>query len=203
MQQEINLYQPVFRKQHKVFSAATLAQMLAAVVLLLALLVVHAAWSLRDMRASAAALAQQLAVQHAQLSAHEQRLRTPDTQAIDREIEALDTRIEQRQDLLSRFDTLALQTNQGFGARFRALASLHRPGLWLDSIHMDGRGHIELHGQALEARLVPDYQQRLNHDPLLGRQAFQTVRIDRTGASPNTAAAAFTLRNFSEEGAWN
>jgi hypothetical protein len=51
MQQQINLYHPVFRKQAKVFSATTLLQIGAAVLLLIIL--GHAHWTLRDMNRTA------------------------------------------------------------------------------------------------------------------------------------------------------
>jgi hypothetical protein len=45
MHQQINLFQPVFRKQQKVFSASTLAQIAAAVLVLLIAIVGHVSWS--------------------------------------------------------------------------------------------------------------------------------------------------------------
>jgi Na+-transporting methylmalonyl-CoA/oxaloacetate decarboxylase gamma subunit len=56
MHQQINLYQPVFRKQEKVFSAITLLQIGAAVLLLLLIILAHAHWTLSDMNSTAQTL---------------------------------------------------------------------------------------------------------------------------------------------------
>ena len=60
MHQQINLYQPVFRKQQKVFSALTLLQISAAVLVLLILVTGHARWTLNDMRGTSRTLDAQL-----------------------------------------------------------------------------------------------------------------------------------------------
>ena len=59
MHQQINLFQPVFRKQRKVFSATTLAQIVAAVLVLLIAILGHVRWTLAGMGRSAEALQQQ------------------------------------------------------------------------------------------------------------------------------------------------
>ena len=59
MHQQINLFQPVFRRQQKVFSAATLVQIAAAVLLLLVAILGHVRWTLASMEQSAEALQQQ------------------------------------------------------------------------------------------------------------------------------------------------
>ena len=52
MHQQINLYQPVFRRQHKVFSAVTLAQMVAVVLVLLLAILGHTRWNFAGRRGS-------------------------------------------------------------------------------------------------------------------------------------------------------
>ena len=60
MHQQINLYQPVFRKQQKVFSALTLLQICAAVLVLLLLIAGHTRWTLNGMQGTEEALQAQL-----------------------------------------------------------------------------------------------------------------------------------------------
>ena len=87
MHQQINLFQPVFRKQQKVFSARTLAQIAAAVLVLLLAILGHVRWSLASMGRSAEALQQQHEHVRKQIDALEAAYQTPDTEALDAEIE--------------------------------------------------------------------------------------------------------------------
>lgn len=201
MHQQINLFQPVFRKQQKVFSAATLAQIAGAVAVLLLLLLGHASWTLANMEATADNMQQQYDHLQQQIGVLEETLRTPDTEALDNEIEQLQTHIEERSELLARFDDLAIENQSGFHTHFRTLAEQHINGLWLEGVSVDGKANIEIRGSTLDARLVPAYLQRLANQPELSDTPFETVQLAR----PDTQQPeiGFVLRNFREGQAWN
>lgn len=201
MHQQINLFQPVFRKQHKVFSASTLAQIAGAVAVLLLLLLGHANWTLAGMQASANNLQQQYDHLQQQIGTLEETLRTPDTEALDNAIEQLQTDIEARSELLARFDDLAIGNQSGFHNHFRILAEQHIPGLWLEGVTVDGNAHIEIRGSTLNARLVPAYLQQLANHPALSATPFETVQMAR----PDTQQPqiGFVLRNFREDQVWD
>jgi Tfp pilus assembly protein PilN len=200
MHQQINLYQPVFRRQHKVFSAVTLAQMVAVVLVLLLAILGHTRWTLAGMQDSAATLQQQHAHLQAQMVSLEEAQRTPDTEAVDAEIEQLSSSIEQRQALLAQFAQLALQHQHGFSSHFKILAEQHLPGLWLDGVTVNAQGEIEVRGTALEEKLVPLYLQGLAKRPDLSATAFETVAMNRAeSAQPEIQ---FVLRNHKDDTAW-
>jgi Tfp pilus assembly protein PilN len=200
MQQEINLYQPVFRKQHKVFSAVTLAQMVAAVLILLLAILGHTRWTLAHMQNSAVALQQQHKHMQAQIETLEEALRTPDTAAVDVEIRQLSSSIERRKALLARFDQLALQHQHGFSSHFRILAEQHVPGLWLEGVTVNAQGEIEVRGTALEEKLVPAYLQGLAKRRDLSSTAFETVAMQR--AEFGQPEIQFVLRNHKDDTVW-
>ncbi len=50
MYQQINMYQPVFRRQRKIFSAATLLKIVAMAAVLLLALYAHARWTLNGLQ---------------------------------------------------------------------------------------------------------------------------------------------------------
>ena len=196
MQQQINLYQPVFRKQRKVFSAATLSQIVAAVLVLLFAVLGHTRWTLARMQDSANVLQQQHAHLQDQVATLQGAQRTPDTQAVDAEIERLSASIQQRKALLAGFDQLALQHQHGFSSHFRILAEQHLPGLWLDGVTIDAQGKVEVRGAALDERLVPAYLQRLAKQRSLSQAAFETVAMSR--AEPARPEIHFVLRNYKD-----
>ncbi len=200
MHQQINLYQPVFRRQHKVFSAVTLAQMVAVVLVLLLAILGHTRWTLAAMQDSAAALQQQHAHMQAQIDSLEEAQHTPDTKVVDAEIEQLSSSIEQRKALLAQFDQLVLQHQNGFSSHFRILAEQHLPGLWLDGVTINAQGEIEVRGTALEEKLVPVYLQGLAKRRDLSATAFETVAMNRAeSAQPEIQ---FVLRNHKDDTAW-
>lgn len=200
MHQQINLFQPVFRRQHKVFSAITLAQILAAVLILLFSVLGHTRWTLARMQESAAALDRQHEHLQGQVAALEEALRTPDTQAVDHEVERLSSSIQQRKALLAQFDQLVLQHQQGFSSQFRILAEQHLPGLWLNGVTVDAQGRLELRGATLDEKLVPVYLQRLARQPDLSASAFETVAMNR--AESTRRELEFVLRNHKDETRW-
>ena len=189
MHQQINLFQPLFRKQHKVFSASTL-------VLLLAIFG-HVRWTLAGMERSAEALQQQHEHIRKQISSLEAAYQTADTDALDVEIEQLMADIDQRNSLLVQFDLLLVQHRSGFARQFRALAEQHVPGLWLEGVTVNGEGQIEIRGITLDAKLVPVYLQHLQKRPGLSETPFETVSMQRIAA--DKPQIQFVLRNHKGE----
>ncbi len=201
MHQQINLFQPVFRKQQKVFSAVTLSQITGAVAVLLLLLLGHASWTLGNMNATANDMQQQYDHLQKQIGVLDKALRTPDTEALDKEIEQLQTHIDERNTLLTRFDELAIKKQSGFHTLFHTLAEQHLNGLWLEGVSADGDAHIEIRGSTLNSRLVPGYLQRLENQPGLSDTPFETVQLKR--ADTQHPQLGFILRNFHEGEAWD
>jgi len=197
MHQQVNLYQPVFRKQQKVFSAMTLAQMAGAVLLMLVLILGHARWTLADLEKSADSLQTQHDQLVAQVAALEEALRTPDTDALDADIERLRANIEQRQLLLAQFEQLLIQHKGGFARQFQALAEQSLRGLWLEGVSLNSAGQIEVRGTALDAKLVPLYLQQLAKQQSLAHGSFETVSMTR--GDSGKPQIQFVLRNQKAE----
>jgi hypothetical protein len=200
MHQQINLFQPVFRKQQKVFSARTLAQIAAAVLVLLIAILAHVRWSLASMGRSAEALQQQHEHIRKQIEALEAAYQTPDTRTLDAEIEQLMADIDQRNSLLVQLDLQTIQHRNGFAAQFSALAEQHIAGLWLEGITVEGDGRIELRGVSLDAKLVPAYLQQLQKRQGLSTTPFETVSMQRMSA--DQPQIQFMLRNHKGEVSW-
>ncbi|HED19592.1 MAG TPA: hypothetical protein ENI74_08840 [Gammaproteobacteria bacterium] len=201
MHQQINLYHPLFRKQVKVFSAATLAQITGAVLTLLAIILVHARWSLAGMESSATVLQQQLNSLHGRLEALEADYQTPDTQALDTEIERLRADVNQRNSLLTQFDPQIIRRHSGFAQQFSVLVEQRMPGLWLEGVKVNDQGQVELRGTTLDAKLVPVYVQKLARHTDLSASSFETLSMTRP--DPDKPQLRFVLRNHREAGAWH
>ena len=200
MHQQINLYQPVFRKQQKVFSSLTLLQICAVVLLLLAVIAAHTHWTLAGMETAAHNLEQQSKDLAARMGVLEDTYRTPDTDAIDSEIAALQKSIDQRNYLLQQFDKLVLRNRGGFAARFEALARLQVPGLWLEGVTVNDDRQMEIRGMTLDPKLVPVYLQQLEQDGGLSGASFKAVSMTRV--ANDQPYVQFVLRNVAEGSTW-
>jgi len=201
MHQQINLFQPVFRKQHKVFSAARLAQIAAAVLVLLVAVLAHERWTLASMERSADALQQQHHHIQKQIDSLEAAYQTPDSEALDAEIAQLIADIDQRNGLLIQLEQLVVQHHSAFSGQFRALAEQHLPGLWLEGVTVNGEGQIEIRGITLDAKLVPVYLQHLEKQQDLSKTSFETVSMKRIAA--DKPQIQFVMRNHKGEMSWH
>jgi Tfp pilus assembly protein PilN len=198
LHQQINLYQPVFRRQEKVFSAQTLALIVAAVFVLLMIIVAHASWSLASAQGSAQVLEQQQVALKNRIQVLEVEQRTPDSEALDKEIAELEQDTRRRKDLLVQFDRLVINRQSGFASRFEALAKTGLRGLWLEGLTVSGGGNVEIRGVTLSDRLVPRYLQQLADLPELSETPFETVTMQRPVA--DEPEIQFVLRNFEDDG---
>ena len=184
MQQQINLYQPVFRREQRLLSGRTLVQIIGLAVLVLGL----AAVALRFEATRAAQTAATLARAHEQQAAGLARLVDPDARArlaeLDREIERLEHQLKEGERLQAAIDALVVPGQGGFSGRLEALARHRLPGLWLTGIRLEAGGGTRLAGVALDARLVPRYLDLLNQDPRLASSPLSQVRMNRAGEDP-------------------
>lgn len=189
MSQQINLFNPVFLRQKKVFTARAMGQALAVLVLGMFLLSYAGQRQLVQLQ-------QQADRQSAQLEERKQRLATATTQFAPRqknpavetqaaEAEAQLTALRGVEGVLQRGD---FGSTQGYAAYFRAFAREDMAGLWLTGVSIAGAGtEIGLRGRALEPSLVPTYIGRLAKEDILRGRNFGSLQI---GQPDKNAAAA-------------
>jgi hypothetical protein len=181
MHQDINFYQGAFRRQAPFFSAAFMAQALAAALLTM-LLGYGYAWQRTDgLQAELVLLAQQ----EAQAIERLEKLR-PIIAAVTGErslAELLDDALrtlDEKQTVLALINGTALGDTQGFSRHLRALARQNVAGLWLTQITLSGTGKkTGLRGRARQPELVPAYVQNLAGERPFSTQRFQQFQINR------------------------
>ena len=179
MNQQINLYQPMFRKQQVVFSARTTLVLTLGFLGLLAIW-----WALLEQ--SVDSLATQLQRQQALERQLSQRLtelnseladRQPDPVLVD-EVERLRRRTEtlesSRQLVRRRIPAEPVAVSE----RLSALGRQHPDGLWLTGIEIAGNGHeISFRGRILNSPLLPEFLQRLGREPVFSGQSFRQLQL--------------------------
>ena len=198
MRQEINLYQPIFRKQKKVFSSKALLQASALVVAGLLLVYGYGVWRLQG-------LEEELLALQGQRQAASQRLeklakqfpQREKSRVLEAELQRLTRDVRLRRKVEQLLTSGAYGNRKGFSEHLAALARQHIAGLWLTNVEISevSKG-VGLAGSAVDPKLVPKYVQRFSNEPSLAGMRFQHLRVDRP--EPESARVQFQLRTSGE-----
>jgi Tfp pilus assembly protein PilN len=200
MYQQINLYQPIFRKQRQIFSALTMLQGLGLVAVALAALYTYGLMSVGSLEAEVVQLEGREQALATQLMRLDPTLGDNRRAELEAELKRLNATLLDQQRLIDVLRDRPLGDTAGFSGYLAALARRRTPELWLTSLAVNGgTGAIELTGRSLRAELVPEYMQRLGEEKALAGQRFDRFEIELDGetgesefrATSQSAALAF------------
>ena len=172
MSQQINLYNPVFLKQKHYFSALTMVQALAAV--LVGALLIYA-FEVRQTSTLERVLAD--TDKHA-VSQRDQLLKLSKdysaqgaSLALTEELARAESRLQLREGLLGDLKSGVGGNAEGFSRYLGALARQTMPGVWLTGLEIGAKERdLVIKGRALESQMVPAYIRALNREaPMAGR----------------------------------
>jgi len=179
--QQINLFNPIFLKQKKVFGAQPMLQALAIIVLGVAAVTSYAAYRV-------AQLEQQAVRSKETLAMREKRLNSVNVQFAPRQrnaalaIELADAQAELKSlhDVEGVLQGGALGNTSGYAEYFRAFARQNVSGLWLTGLTIVGAGNdIGVQGRAMQPTMIPNYVSRLTAEKVMRGKTFASLKIDR------------------------
>ena len=208
MSQQINLFNPIFLQQKKIFSTRTMAQALGVLVVGVVAMAFYG-------NARVASLQKQADTGAAQLQARQARLTAVNAEfpprQKDPQLAAAVAEAERQLGALREVSGVlqggGLGNTRGYAEYFRALARQHVEGLWLTGLTITGAGNeIGVRGRALDPESVPGFLTRLTREPVMQGKGFGSLQISegtRDGqAAPAAAAPApyveFSLQSNSE-----
>lgn len=180
MSQQINLYNPLFRRQKKYFSTLTMLQALG-LILLGSLLVYGYAWyrtsGLEQRSVQTAKSYQAAQVRLAQATA-EFGPRQP-SKLLQDEVAQMDGQVKARSQIIDLLGKGELGNTQGFSEYLRALSRQTLGGLWITGFHVVGMGSdMAINGRALRPELVPVFINRLKKEPVLAGKTFGMLEMN-------------------------
>jgi len=186
LSQQINLYNPLFLKQEKHFSARAMAQALGVIALSLAALYGYALFESRASERTAREYAQQLNTQRDQLLKLTAKLATQGrSKALEAEVARLDADVKSRQATLDALGTGELGNTAGFSDFLAAFSRQALPEVWLTGIRIGDSGNdLVVQGRALRAELVPAYLRALNQEPMMRGRRVTEMKLAAHGAEP-------------------
>lgn len=192
MSQQINLFNPIFLKQKKIFTALPMAEALGAIVLGALLLTWYAGRSVDQ-------LAQQAAAGKVLVAERERRLVEANRQFAPRqksptlaaEVAQADAELASLQRVQAFLQEGTLGNSAGYAEYFRALARQNVQGVWLTSVSIVGAGtDIGVQGRALQPTLIPQYIGRLKTERVMQGKTFASLDIARPEAAATGATTA-------------
>lgn len=184
MNQQINLFNPIFLRQKKYFSAVTMAQGLGAILLGATALAGYARYQLYELGKEAESTKAQLASVQAQQK--KMTVQYKPKQKDKQLAEQVGSSEEDANSLLQVFALLDggdLGNTKGYAEYMRAFSRQIVQGVWLTGFQIRGAGHdIALQGRAVQADLVPVYISRLRNEPVLQGRSFAALEMQASAA---------------------
>lgn len=182
--QQVNLYQPIFRRQRHVFSAVTMLQSLGVVGVALMTIYFFGLWQVRGLETQVLELEGREKAYSAQLARLDPAVSEHRRSEVERRLEELNATLFAQQRLIEVLREQPLGSVSGFSAQLAALGRRHSDGLWLEELRINGGTRsIELVGRSLDAGRVPAYLLRLSAEEALTGMRFDQFEIARTDGS--------------------
>ena len=191
MSQQINLFNPIFLKEKKHFSAVTMLQALGVVVVGVLLMYAYSLYQSRTLKQEAAKTVAQLA------EAKQQQARLVTELSGRRKNQALEDealRVQEEhaglQQAMTRLQNEEFGGRKGYSPYMKALARQIAEGIWLTGFSVDGSGTaIGIQGRALQPEAIPAYIGRLKQESVLQGKSFATLEIQQPKEDDNKQAS--------------
>lgn len=200
MSQQINLFNPAFRKQREWFTALMLVQSLAALVLVMAAVYGYQVRQVmlleKQIRSGAATLVQEQARLVKVAAEHAPRQKNA---ALEMQAQEMEQQIKGEDAVLEVLQGGSLGNTQGYSGYMRAFARQAVNGLWLTEFAIKGAGQeMLLGGRTLRPELVPAYVQRLNREPATQGRDFAALEMQRPKVEPASRDKPQKAQNYLE-----
>lgn len=186
MTQQVNLYHPIFRREEKRFSAATMLQAGLVVLVSVLLMYGYTMWRTQSLRVQQQEVNAQYVAALARLNDVSGKL--PSRRAdprLEQEVRDLEQRVQAVQVIRSTARRDLFKGSAGYSDTLVALARQSTAGLWLTGVTLSDAGDsLVLSGRTQTPELVPGYLQRLSAERTLSGQQFEIFQITRPVRTP-------------------
>lgn len=199
MSQQINLFNPLFLRKEKYFSARTMLQSLGLIALGLAALYAYALMQTRELERVSGDYGRQLAAQRGQFIKLGGQGRS---KLLEAEVARLEVDVRARGAVLGMVQGGEFGNAVGFSRYFAAFGRHAMRGVWLTGFSVGESGNeLKIRGRVLYPDLVPAYLKALNdEDVMRGRLVteLKLVARDESGTRRSNAPGAAGPERFVE-----
>ncbi len=183
MNQQINLYQPMFRRQEKVFSATTMIQTVLLLIGLLAAVYFYGYYQIQPMEEQLRKTESGLVKLRSQVDNYRQSVEQQGkSRLLEDQVRRLEGGLEERQRVREILDAQQIGTGPGYSDILTAMARQHVEGTWLTAFEISAGGRaLSMDGKTLSSGLVPRYLQRLGEEAVMTGIAFNSIELLKKG----------------------
>lgn len=189
MSQQINLYNPIFLKQKKIFSSKTMLEALGVLLLGLVAFYGYARYQVTTLQTESERSAKRLDAAQTRFGRLSQQF-GPKQKSAD-----IEAQIRQTEAELKTLDEVQVALNKGvlgggsgFSPYLIAFARQSVSGLWLTGFSITA-ADMAISGRSLKPELVPTYIHRLGEEPVMQGRKFAMLEM-RQPVSAGAAATA-------------
>jgi hypothetical protein len=205
MSQQINLFNPVFLKQKKHFSAVTMLQAFVLIILGSTLFYGYAVYQVK-------LLAKQTDEMNARYLKEQNRFARAANEfspqraqkILDDELKLVEMQASEQGAVIATLKSGAIGNTQGYSEFMNAFARQSIRGLWLTGFSIKGDGsQMNLQGGAVNPKLLPEYIQRMNREAVMRGKSFAALQMKQpapVNGQPTAAYVEFSLSSLKEEG---
>lgn len=181
MSQQINLYQPIFRKEEKKFSTVAMLQSVGLVVIGVVALYAFTWWQAGALKNELKRVDQNHAAASKRLGDATGKFgQRKGPSSLDSEIARLEGEIVAKQQIQEILQRGIFSNTQGFSEYFASFARQRVPGVWLTGFDITGAAEqMVLAGRTTNPELVPRYMQKLSSEKTLSGIEFRTFQMNR------------------------
>ena len=201
MSQQINLYNPIFLKKKKYFSAYTMLQGLGLILAGALAFYAYAAYQVNGLKAQSAETDRQLADVQNRVTKLQQLLKPAQhNQQLQNEIARIEAQLQSREQVVGILQDGSIGNRRGYSAYLHALARQDMEGVWLTGFTISGaHNQMSIDGRSLKAEDIPVYIQRLSREALMRGRTFAALEISSPKTVPaGTAVTSAKLPPFVE-----
>lgn len=198
MSQQINLFNPVFLKQQKLFSLLTMLQGLGLILTGSMLFYAYAAYQVSELDKQSEQSTRRFNAEQARLMAYSAEFSPQQAnQRLQDELQQLEKKVAEADTLVDTLRSGAVGNATGYSEYMRAFARQVVPGLWLTGFTVTGdAAQISLNGGVLDPELVPVYIQRLGREGVMQGKSFSTLQMQQPEVDVKTKVAAARYLEF-------
>jgi len=203
--QQVNLYQPIFRKEEKKFSTVAMLQAMGLVVIGVAAIYAYTWWQVGTLKSELKRSEQQHAAATKRLADTTEKFgQRPGRTSLDGEIARMEAEIVAKQRIQEILQRGIFSNTRGFSEYFVSFARQYTPGVWLTGFDITGAAEqMTLAGRSTNPELVPRYMQKLSAEKMLSGIEFRVFQMNRPAADakqPNSQYVEFQVRTGGNPG---
>jgi len=181
--QQVNLFQPTFRKERKLLSFEAMVKICVAVLILMTGIYGWGEWRAQTFHSSFISLQDKFETQTTQLS----KVGRGSTQdlAVNRlkqELKELEKALMMHRKKINDLAQILGSFDNGVSEYMASFSRQSPKGVWLTGFSVKAGGSaLKIQGSALEPGLIPVFLQRLSSEPALEGTRFGLLEIERKG----------------------